>query len=644
MAIKTTNPNRSSLAGRLAAEKTQAAETNQLKMRVACSWTLAKTMVPTAPAHLQLKVARNLLLNTTPVLKGMLRQAAINAHWTHVAEEFKNVHKTDLNSLLEDPSVLTKAKNSVTSELEGEAKSAAQKRADDSKENGVQPETYDEGKRTEPKGMDADGAADRPKIDLSKESRRKNAGPLMEKFTPVDASLDTTGVLGKIRNFLYGLDGTYTKQQFLGLVDEALDAPEGKAAARRKNAGPLMEKFTPVDASLDTTGVLGKIRNFLYGLDGTYTKQQFLGLVDEALDAPDGKTACADDCKGCKGCEKDKKKKKDASRKVAEDEEDSDFPKKDDSEDKDEEVDADASDDDAEQGVEDAEDGDEDDADDAEDQVFDEETATLEDAIEDVKNDVDTLQKAIEKEIGDSSEIDLAEESMDDDAFAGNLELDAPEDGMDNIDGQPLDDSQELNLQGIFSDDNFAEKVSALKDEEDDVIEDFDSFFSPSDAAELEGVLDQEETLANPADMFAVEGVDDDPLARLFASATKRASEEEGILKPGTLNNHFETDMGGDDRDSETDHEGDIFADVYDHAKQEETGDHRIPQDSEPELKSPAEKAAAASAARRAKRGKGVIQFEAPKLASHYDPLAAANKIAGGNLASLLFTDESDFA
>jgi hypothetical protein len=50
-----------------------------------------------------------------------------------------------------------------------------------------------------------------------------------------------------------------------------------------------------------------------------------------------------------------------------------------------------------------------------------------------------------------------------------------------------------------------------------------------------------------------------------------------------------EAELAGDDRDADNDHDGDIFADVFNHLKQPETGQTRDKQDAEPELKEPTE-------------------------------------------------------
>src|SRR5271163_3618926 len=136
----------------------------EAQQRVAAAWTIAKTMLPTAPAEVQKHAASNLLLNSTKVLNAMLRQTAKNAHYSKLAETFKNVHKTELNEFLTDGEDLQSLKKSVEAEVKGDAKSAG-KVADDRKDAGPQTETYNDGrgcgggKHTEPKAMDAGSSA-----------------------------------------------------------------------------------------------------------------------------------------------------------------------------------------------------------------------------------------------------------------------------------------------------------------------------------------------------------------------------------------------------------------------------------------------------------------------------------------------------
>lgn len=121
---------RKPLKERLAAvrEAKQSAH-KEAKARVASAWTLAKSMLPAAPQEIQFKLASSLLVNSTKALTAMLRQTAINAHYTKIAEKFEQVHKVELNEFLEDESVLNKLKGEVESELKGETKSANAKKA-----------------------------------------------------------------------------------------------------------------------------------------------------------------------------------------------------------------------------------------------------------------------------------------------------------------------------------------------------------------------------------------------------------------------------------------------------------------------------------------------------------------------------------
>jgi len=141
----------------------------EAQVRTAAAYTIANTMLPGAPVEKRQAFAASLLQgNDTKSLVAALRQTAINAHYSKVAEQFKEVHKVELNDLLEDPSVLTSERKAVKSEITGDAKAAATKTADDRKENGPQTETYNDGRgcgggtHSEPKEIDAGKAAERP--------------------------------------------------------------------------------------------------------------------------------------------------------------------------------------------------------------------------------------------------------------------------------------------------------------------------------------------------------------------------------------------------------------------------------------------------------------------------------------------------
>jgi len=170
----------------------------EAQQRVAAAWTIAKTMLPSAPAEVQKSAAANLLQNPTKVLNAMLRQTAKNAHYSKAAESFAksqgidftefakkadsftSVHKKTMNDLLDAPSSLSAEKSAVEKELKGEPKNAQSKKADDRKDAGPQTETYNDGrgcgggKHTEPKQMDAGSsssqteAAGRPENTVNK--------------------------------------------------------------------------------------------------------------------------------------------------------------------------------------------------------------------------------------------------------------------------------------------------------------------------------------------------------------------------------------------------------------------------------------------------------------------------------------------
>src|SRR5271170_405550 len=164
--MASTTPAKASVTEKLAEVKSKREGIRrEAQQRVAAAWTIAKTMLPTAPAEVQKSAASNLLQNSTKVLNAMLRQTAKNAHYSKLAENFKQVHKVELNDALEDPSVLSSLKKEVASELSGDPKNAAAKTADDRKDAGPQTETYNDGrgagggKHTEPKAMDAGSSA-----------------------------------------------------------------------------------------------------------------------------------------------------------------------------------------------------------------------------------------------------------------------------------------------------------------------------------------------------------------------------------------------------------------------------------------------------------------------------------------------------
>jgi hypothetical protein len=167
------NDTKTSLKEKLADLKTnREAITREAKTRVAAAWTIAKTMLPTAPVEAQKAFAQTLLANKTSALKAALKQTAINAHYTRLADfsTQKEVHRDEMNSgsLMEKNEDLAAQRSAVKSEISGPAKNAAPKRADDRKDSGPQTPTYNDGRghgggtASEPKEVDAGKAAERP--------------------------------------------------------------------------------------------------------------------------------------------------------------------------------------------------------------------------------------------------------------------------------------------------------------------------------------------------------------------------------------------------------------------------------------------------------------------------------------------------
>ena len=105
----------------LKAKKASVVKNN--KVRVASAWTVAKTLLPTAPNAIQLKLASALIDLDSKILTNCVRQAAVNAYWSKFAEDAEAAG-TPLNQFVEEPSLLAKLKKEVESELKGEPKTA----------------------------------------------------------------------------------------------------------------------------------------------------------------------------------------------------------------------------------------------------------------------------------------------------------------------------------------------------------------------------------------------------------------------------------------------------------------------------------------------------------------------------------------
>jgi len=558
------------------AKAAKTAAKKKLQARVAAAWTLAKTMLPNAPHGEQLKFAKSLLANSTTALKVALKQTAINAHYTRVAEAFANVHKVDMNDLLENPSILSKEESAIMSELKKDPKNASAKQADDRKDAGPLPAKYPEPKRDEPTEMDGEHAADRPAM-KEKESAAKTAH---DKDCKGCAECD-----GK-----------------------------KEAAAKDATAKKAHDKDCKGCAECD-----GK---------------------KEAAKKIEGKAAVAD-------------VKKDAKAKKAEDEAPADPPAEEPAADAEsEEAPADeAPADDAPAEDEPAMDMDAE----PEPEPFDEETADLHDAVDDLKDDIENLEETIAEFSDDPSDLSGVDDLLPE-GEAGMPEEDM--EGMEDMAGDPMaegdPEGEELDLESIFDGDAMSDKVSSLNDEDMLVAEEapMEDFFGPGDPADLEAILDQEEELTHPGKMFMTE--DTDPMLSLFASA-KEASNE--IIKPGDLEAFFATDISADAQDAMDDHSDDILAEVADKLKQPTRDDHR---DTKPNLQTPkAAKPAANAAKAPASKTPAKAAAPAPKTLAAVAGKTAAKSPAkapgvvqrlrptgtpkvAANLAQLLFLDDPD--
>jgi hypothetical protein len=509
--------NKTTLNTRIAAQKTSARE---LRQRVASAWTLARTMLPSAPEAVQLKFAKTLLQNNTTVLKFALRQTAINSMNTKLAEQLKDIHKVELNDLLEDPSLLNKERKSVAAELNGEAKTAA----DDRKDAGPQPNEYKDDGRKEPEGLEASKSEKRPEgtINMSEDV----------KMAAAKKACKGKGCAGCIS------------------CKKAADEPNPEEAPKEEPKSEEVSKEEP-----------------------------------KSEEAPkDGEFPAA---------------------------EPTEEPKKEDE------------------------------------PTFDPDKQEVKDAIEDVQDDIDHLTDAL-----DLSDITDENDNIDDllsneetvEGDEDDLALDGFDEEQTGLDEEALgndefaDGEQELDFSSMFGDENMDSKVSSLANEDSvEAAFDGDGFegiegedegmfsFNPSEAASLEGLLDQEEQISSPADMFSVSEEAGDPLAAMFASVKQAAGDD--VVTPGTLADHFETGIkGSDDRDSETDHEGDLLAEVADRIKVRDFDEHR---DQVSTLK-PAEKTAGVKPG--AKRA-GIRTLSPSRQVASRLP-------SGKSLASLIFLDE----
>jgi hypothetical protein len=536
-----TIPTRSSLMQK----KAELAKQAQMKMRVASAYTIAKTMLPKAPAPVQLKFAKNLLINSTPILASVLRQTSVNSYNTRLAAQFEDVNKTSLNDFLENPSVLSKEEAGLKAELNGDPKNAASKRSDVTQ---TKDKLFKDDGRKEPEGMEA-------------------------------------------------------SKSEVGKIDGLNDDKKLKEAAAKKLKDAADQKLREA--------------------------------ADQKLKEAAAKKACGKGCKGCAWCKKADAKKKaegekpapfppadaaaapvegDAAAAPVEDVPAEDAPVED----------APAEGEDA---AEDAPEGDEPEGEGDDTEKFDAEIADLEDTIEDTKDDIEKIQDQIEAVVDAADGVEVGEAEVAD--GVSDLDQVLSEDGAVDgaADGEvpeiPAGEGEELDLASIFNNDTMNEKVSALSGETTAAADEtgfleHDDFFGPSDPSDLEVALDQEEALSDPASMFAAEG-EGDPLAALFGKA---AAADTDVVRPGAVEDYFETDLSGEDRDADSDHE-DLLGAAIDSVKQPVRDDSRSKEE-EPKLEEP----------KQAKKHIRSLHPQAPKQA------AGGVKMSSRDIASALFLED----
>jgi hypothetical protein len=493
--MASTTPAKASVTEKLAEVKSKREGIKrEAQQRVAAAWTIAKTMLPTAPAEVQKSAASTLLQNSTKVLNAMLRQTAKNAHYSKLAETFKNVHKTELNEFLTEGEDLQSLKKSVEAELKGDPKSAAAKVADDRKDAGPQTPTYNDGrgcgggKHTEPKPMDAGSSA------------------------------SETEASGRPENTVNKSEG------------------DGKAAAAKAAAAPKTAKCECEGeckcASKEAAVVTAKKHE-----------------------------------KGCKcvTC----KNKKDAAAKKADE-----MPM-------------------AEAPVEEAP----------------IEEAPMDEApIEEAPVDELAPEAPAEMPIDEGAEADSAGEILSDEKkMVVTEKIEEAQEAIQALEQEILQEGEEeLDLAQVFNEEEMDEKVSALANEGDEhTAGNGEEYFAPSAAESMEASLDGDMNVASMEDFFSLQGSDSDPLRALIAGEIRTAAEVAGMSvlpsSTGEAAKAMESNTADvDSRDSENDHDGDLFAEVIEDQSPEDGGFKRVKQDETNEMQAPksAKKASAAAPAK----------------------------------------------
>src|SRR5271156_4587444 len=515
--MASTTPAKASVTEKLAEVKSKREGIRrEAQQRVAAAWTIAKTMLPTAPAEVQKHAASNLLLNSTKVLNAMLRQTAKNAHYSKLAETFKNVHKTELNEFLTEGEDLQSLKKSVEAEVKGDAKSAG-KVADDRKDAGPQTETYNDGrgcgggKHTEPKAMDAGSSA------------------------------SETEASGRPENTVNKSEG------------------DGKAASAKAAAAP---KTAEKDCECE-------------GECKCASKEAAVAVTAKKHDK---------DCK-CVTC----KNKKDASATKKADEMPMDMPP-------------------AEEAAGDP---------------------MAEAPIEEAPVDELAPEAPAEMPMDEGAEADTAGEVISDEKkMVVEEKIEEAQEAIKALEQEILQEGEEeLDLSQVFNEEEMDEKVSALANEGDEhTAGNGEEYFAPTSAESLEASLDEPQ-MASMEDFFSLQGSDSDPLAHLIAGDIKTAEQVAGheVIPSftGELANKMESNTADtDNRDNESDHDGDLFAEAIEDQKPEDGGFKRVKQDETNEMEAP--KSASKTKA-------PVIKKLKPVVASEQKPFDIAQALFGND-------------
>lgn len=533
MANEKVAPKAPTLQQRIAARQAKRAEVGkEAQVRVAAAYTIAKTMLPTAPAEIRKEFASSLLANSTKVLKAALSQTARNANATKLAETLKEVHKVELNQLLEASGDLEKAKSEVKSELKGDAKSA--KVADDRKDAGPQPATYDEGARKEPKGMDAEGAGKR-------------------EAETVDKTEGGEKIQDAVQDSARAKEGSVKKADIMGAP-----APAAPKPVAPKPAAPAAAPAAPApSAVMDSKAEIRASRIAANKKAGhgagcecaTCNKNMKESATEkESNFGVDGKPN-AGELLQTKGQTASKNKKAD------------EMPMGDGADVPGGAAEAmPAPEAPIEGEVGPGPEG-------AEALIQDEAGSVLEEKVHEAEQAVQAIEQELQKEKGE--EIDLTG-------------LGEPNGGME---GEEMPGGQEIEFDDMFSTANLQEKASNLANEHHEGAD--EDYFGPSASSELEASLDEPQ-MASLEDMFAHEA-SADPMSSLFE---RTASNVEGFdvvpSSTGEAANKFKAEHGREDRDNETDHDNDILSLLVEGLSEQEDGQERVKQDATPELETSA--------------------------------------------------------